>query len=271
MIILEDKRKNLILQEAEARLKSARANLEELKRKYEQTLTLVKKGIVARDTLDSLSNQLKAQSADVDALGAAYERAKWDVDHLRVRAPIKGRIVEIFPDIGQEVLADEVVVRMVNTSTQRVVAGVDAHWARMIQPGLTVNLSTTANGKVEGAKGKIIGVSPDMDPVSGTYMVEAKIVQNEYEWWPGEVVNMQLPVELLKNVTIVPQTAVLSDGGEVFLFIYDDGKALKVPVIVTWLNEKEGAIPTHMIPKGTKIIIEGHAGLADGQPVRIMP
>lgn len=270
LLTLRDERKVLKLKEAEARLKSARANLNELQRKYDQTLTLVEKGIVARDTLQSLSNQVSSEASNVDALEAAYNLMKWDVDHLVIRAPIAGKVVDIIPDVGQEVEEGELVAKIVSTSNERVVAGVEPRWARVIKPGMTVNFSTTLNGRLEKTEGEIIGVSPDMDSTSGTYKVEARLIKNEYNWWPGEIVNMEVPVELLTDVILVPRTAVLSDNREFFIFVYKEGKALKVPVSVTWINENEGSVPSDMIPEGSKIIVEGHVGLAGGQLVRLI-
>lgn len=271
IIVLQDDRKVYRLKESEARLMSAKANLAELRRKFEQNKTLVEKGIVAQDTLDSLSNQLSSEASNVDGLEASYNLMRWDVDHLTIKAPISGKISEIIPDIGQEVPVGEVVTRMVSTSNEHVEAGVEPRWARVIKPGMTVKLNTTLNGTFEETEGRVIGVSPDMDSVSGTYTVEAEIIDNKYNWWPGEIVNMQVPVELLTDVVIVPRTAVLSDNQNLFIFVYVDGKAQKIPVSVVWINENEGSIPSDMIPENGKVIVEGHVGLAGGQVVRLMP
>ena len=271
LIVLKDDRKVFKLKESEARLKAAKANLNELRRKYNQALTLFEKGIVARDNLDSLSNQMSAEASNVDGLEASYNLMKWDVEHLTVTAPITGIVSEILPDVGQEVKIGEAVARMVSTGKEQVVAGVEPRWARVIKPGMTVNLSTTLNGVLEEAEARVIGVSPDMDSASGTYKVEAELVDNKYNWWPGEIVNMQVPVELLSDVVIVPRTAVLSDNRDLFIFVYKDGKALRIPVSVVWINENEGSIPSKMIPEEGKVIIEGHVGLAGGQLVRLIP
>ncbi|MEM7008944.1 MAG: efflux RND transporter periplasmic adaptor subunit, partial [Thermodesulfobacteriota bacterium] len=270
LIILEDPRRVLRLKESEARLKSAKANLNELRRKYDQSLTLVEKGIIARDTLDSLANQVAAESANVDSLEASYGLMKWDVENMSLRAPIAGEIIHVIPDIGQELTAGELVVEMVSTEEKRAVAGVEPRWARVIEPGMKVKLSTTINNRLEHSEGSIIGVSPNIDSESGTYRVEAKIEDNEFNWLPGEIVNMEIPVELLKDVVVVPRTAVLSDSNKLFVFVYQDGKALKVPVSVDWINDREGTISKDLIPADSKIIIEGHVGLAGGQLVKLM-
>ena len=229
LVVLEDPRRVLRLKESEARLKSARANLNDLRRRYDQSKTLFEKGIVARDTVDSLSNQVAAESANVDSLDASYGLMKWDVDNMTVKSPIDGKIVQVIPDVGQEVTAGELVVKMVSTQKKHVVAGVEPKWARIIHAGMMVKLSTTLNNRLEEIDGKILGVSPNIDEASGTYRVEAEILKNEYNWLPGEIVNMEIPVELLTDVVIVPRTAVLSDSNKLFIFVYQDGKAVKVP------------------------------------------
>ena len=270
LIVLEDPRRVLRLKESEARLKSAHANLNELKRKYDQSLTLLEKGIVARDTVDSLANQVASESANVDSLDASYGLMKWDVDNLTITSPISGEIVEVMPDVGQEITSGQLAVKMVSTEEKRVVAGVEPRWARVIQPGMKVRLSTTINNRLEHREGEILGVSPNIDSISGTYRVEAKLIDNKYDWLAGEIVNMEIPVELLTDVVVVPRTAVLSDSNELFIFLYQDGKALKVPVTVQWVNDREGTISADLIPSGSRIIIEGHVGLAGGQIVKLM-
>ncbi len=270
LLILTDERKEFVLLEAESRLLSAKADLKELKRLYNKNISLVEKGIVAKDTLESLTNQIESKRAGVNALEASYQRAKWDVDHLIVSSPIKGKIINVLPDIGQEVMVNEIIIDLVNISNKRVVAGVDANWARILKGGTEVKLSNTVYGNLETTTAKIIGISPNIDIDTGTYSFEAEILDQNIQWLPGEIVNMEVPVEFLDNIIKVPRTAVLSDNEEVFLFAYRDGVALKVPVSVIWLNENEGAIPSGSIPQNSKIIVNGNSGLSNGQAVRVI-
>ncbi|MEE9252698.1 MAG: efflux RND transporter periplasmic adaptor subunit, partial [Thermodesulfobacteriota bacterium] len=270
IIILKDERKGLLLQESEARLTSAKARLEEFRRKLAQSKKLYGRGIVPQDTVDSLSNDVRSLEADVAALAATYNRRKWDVRRLVVPSPISGHVVEIIPDIGQEVLMGETVARIVNTSKLRVVAGVDVKWARQITPGQELDIVVPSGGRGETIKGRVTGVSPNVDVTSGTYVLEVEVTDGDYELWPGEVVTLRVPVERLEGVVRVPRRAVLSDEKELFLFTYLDDKAMRVPVDVTWLDAKVGAVRVEQLPKGAKVIVDGHAGLVDGEVVRVV-
>ncbi len=270
LLVLKDERKQLALIEAKSRLDAARADLKELRRLYNKNINLVEKGIVAKDTLESLTNQISAKKAEVNALDASYKRANWDVEHLVIKSPIKGKIIEVIPDIGQEVLANEAVINLVNSSKKKVVAGVDADWARTLKKDTEVKLLNVINDKLHISRGIIKGISPNIDEASGTYSVEAEIIDESNDWLPGEVINMEVPVELLEDVIKVPRTAILSDSNSVFVFAYTDGMARKVPIEVTWLNDEQGAISSDALPQDSKIIVEGNAGLADKQPVRVI-
>lgn len=270
LLVLKDERKELALLEAKSRLNSARADLKELRRLYNKNISLVEKGIVAKDTLESLNNQIAAKAAQADALDASYKRSNWDVEHLVIKSPIKGKIIDVIPDIGQEVMVNEVVVNLVNSTRKEVVAGVDANWARTLRKDTKVTLTNFINDELQTSTAVIRGISPNIDQASGTYSVEAEIVDEDNNWLPGEIINMEVPIELLRDVVKVPRTAILSDSNNVFVFIYADGIAKKVPIEVTWLNDEQGAISSDSLPRGSKIIIEGNAGLADDQPVRII-
>ena len=268
LLTLMDERKDLALKEAESRLIAAKANLRELNRLFRRNVGLFEKGIVAKDTQESLKNQIEAQRAQVDALEAIYKRAEWDYDHLVVTAPIDGRITEVRPDTGQEVMLDEAVVKMVNSTSKRIVAGVDASLARTLKKVEIIKLKNDIVGRIETAEARIIGISPDIDMESGTYSLEAEITSPEVEWLPGEIVNVEAPVERLESVVVIPRSAVLSDNENKFLFIYQDGKAIKRDVEVTWLDDKRGAVNADTIPVSSKIIIKGNTGLVPGQAVR---
>ncbi len=270
IITLSDDRKVVALQEAEFRLKASKANLNEINRKYKQNQTLFEKGIISRDNLDSNKNQLAVESANVKALEAAYNRVKWDFDNLEIRSPINGTLIEIQPDIGQEVLLGESLATVVNLENKRVIAGVDASIARLIQTGGEVDLTLSTQGITENGKGEVVGISRNSNDDSGVYEIEIRLTDDDLNWWPGEIVTVRLPIKKLVNMVNVPRSAVFSDSAEVFIFVAKNDKSIKVPVEVTWLDDKAGFIPFDLLPADSQIITEGSSGLTNGQDIRII-
>jgi len=267
---LSDARKVVALQEAEFRLKASKANLNEIKRKYELNKTLFEKGIISRDNLDSNKNQLVVENANMKSLEASYNRVKWDYDNLEIRSPIEGTIIEIQPDIGQEVFVGELLATVVNLENKRVIAGVDASIAKLIKTGGEVDISLSTQSLTENGKGEVVGISRNSNDDSGIYEIEIKLTKNDLNWWPGEIVTIKLPINKLENVFSVPRTAVFSDSTEIFIFVAKNEKSIKVPVEVTWLDDKTGFIPFDYLPEDSLIITEGSSGLTNGQDIRII-
>ncbi len=270
LIKLNDVRKVVALQEAKFRLQASKANLNETNRKYNQNKTLFEKGIISRDNLDSNKNQLAIESANMKSLEAAYNRVKWDFDNLEVRSPINGTIIEIQPDVGQEVFVGESLATVVNLENKKVIAGLDASIARLIKTGSEVDLTLSTHGITEMGRGEIVGISRNSIDDSGVYEIEVKLTGDDLNWWPGEIVTVKLPIKKLVNMVNVPRTAVFSDSSEVFIFVAINNKSIKVPVEVTWLDDKTGFVPFALLPADSQIITEGSSGLTTGQDIRII-
>lgn len=271
IVTLEDQKTGYNLKESEGRLNSAIADLKEARRLYEQNKALFEKGIIARDTLESSLNRLKAGESTVNSLEAAYQREKWDYGQLKIKSPIEGTVVEIFPDIGQELQINDRVARIVNSSEKKVVAGVTSSIAKSIIPGTRVRIYPGGNSQVTYYRGDVTGISEDVDENSSLYSLEVKISDEENDLLPGEIITLQLPVEKLENVIRIPATSLYSDNGYYYVFISEDNKAKKIKVEeVRWINDNYAAVSPEYFPADTVIITEGSAALNNGDSLKIV-
>ena len=269
---LDDYRVETRLDEAKYNLESAKGQFAEAERLYRRNTVLFEKGIVSEDETETSRNLLETASAGVKALKASYNRARWNYKNLKISSPIEGQVVEIVPDIGQEIRSGDVIARVVNLSGRKVIAGVDVSVARIVKRGDTLEVSLTRNGVEEAVSGEVSGVSPGADDFSGTYDIEIAISDPSVKWWPGEIVSVKIPAQQLENVVKIPKTAVLSDSKEAFAFVMveKNGEALKVKVSPTWIDDNSAYIYFDSLPPDSRIITEGNVGLLPGQMVRIV-
>ncbi len=270
ILTLYDDRTEASLTEAQFNLKSAKAKLKESKRKYNQNKLLLEKGIVSKDTVDESENLVSIDNANVRSLEASLKKMQFDFDKLNVRSPISGQVVEVLPDVGQEVIEGEVVAKVVNLSSIHIIVGVDASLARSIDTNSPVELTLKLNGDIEKTTGRVVGVSKDFAANSGIYEVEIKIDDKDVNWWPGEIVSVKIPTKKFRDVVRIPRSAVLSDSSEIFIFVVNEGLSLKVPINVTWIDDKYGFTNADNIPLNSQIITEGASGLTSGQQVKIL-
>lgn len=273
-IILElyDYRVETRLDEAKYNLESVRGKLAEADRVYRRNTALFEKGIVSEDETEASRNLFETASASVKALEASYNRAKWNYDNLKIRSPIQGQVVEIVPDIGQEIRNGDVVARVVNLSGRKVIAGVDVLVARGVKRGDVLEVFLSREGIVETVKGEVKGVSPGSDDFSGTYDIEIAISDPSVKWWPGEIVSVKILMRRFDNVVKIPKTAVLFDNKEAFSFVLveKNGEVSKIKVTPTWIDDNSAYISFNPLPPDSRIITEGNFGLLPGQLVRII-
>ena len=273
-IILElyDYRVETRLDEAKYNLESVRGKLAEADRIYRRNTALFEKGIVSEDETEASRNLFETASASVKALEASYNRAKWNYDNLKIRSPIQGQVVEIVPDIGQEIRNGDVVARVVNLSGRKVIAGVDVLVARGVKRGDVLEVFLSREGIVETVKGEVKGVSPGSDDFSGTYDIEIAISDPSVKWWPGEIVSVKILMRRFDNVVKIPRTAVLFDNKEAFSFVLveKNGEVSKIKVTPTWIDDNSAYISFNSLPPDSRIITEGNFGLLPGQLVRII-
>ncbi len=273
-IILElyDYRVETRLDEAKYNLESVRGKLAEADRVYRRNTALFEKGIVSEDETEASRNLFETASASVKALEASYNRAKWNYDNLKIRSPIQGQVVEIVPDIGQEIRNGDVVARVVNLSGRKVIAGVDVLVARGVKRGDVLEVFLSREGIVETVKGEVKGVSPGSDDFSGTYDIEIAISDSSVKWWPGEIVSVKILMRRFDNVVKIPKTAVLFDNKEAFSFVLveKNGEVSKIKVTPTWIDDNSAYISFNSLPPDSRIITEGNFGLLPGQLVRII-
>jgi len=133
-----------------------------------------------------------------------------------------------------------------------------------------VDLTLSTHGITEISRGEIVGISRNSIDDSGVYEIKIKLTGDDLNWWPGEIVTVKLPIKKLVNMVKVPRTAVFSDSSEVFIFVAKNNKSIKVPVEVTWLDDKTGFVPFALLPADSQIITEGSSGLTNGQDIRII-
>ncbi len=274
IVVLEDSGRLYELREAEGLLSSARSDSEEAERKYRQYERLFNRGVVSRDELDSSRAAYLKASSQLEAFEASYKKTKWYYDRLKVRSPLSGTVVEVFPDTGQEIIQGETVAKVAGNRKNSVVARVDSSIAKRTGRGakVLVEYKTPEGEKV--FRGTVKGVSRETDDNSTTYSIEVEIDENALreDLWSGEFVNLKIESGLLSEVVRVPVTALLYDGRKPFVFFAYNGESRKVSLgdDIVWIDSETAAVAASYFPEGSWIITEGNSRLYDGQAVAIL-
>jgi membrane fusion protein (multidrug efflux system) len=202
------------LAEAEAQL--ARAHQDVVR--YEP---LVKKNAISRQEYETAVAVERAAQAAVEAARAAARRAEIDLGYTRVLAPEDGLVgkTEVYAGTlvgrGQSTLLTQ--ISQVGTIHVRFTVPERDYlfYARRNaergggQPGARLPFELVlADGSVHGSKGQLVFVDRNVDPQTGTILLEAAFPNPGGIVRPGQYSRVRAAVDLKKDAILVPQRAV---------------------------------------------------------------
>jgi len=124
-----------------------------------------------------------------------YHMALEKLEQKRLKAPVAGIVVNIYVEPGESCELRQPLVQMVDISRCRLVCNVDEHLGPVLKRGKTVQLRLTAGGNVCEKQGKIIFVSPVVDPASELLVVKTEFENSDGKVRPGVFGTLSLPSE----------------------------------------------------------------------------
>ena len=246
----------LKLNEAEARL--AYQKLEnQLKRKE----ALFNRQLLAKEEYEDLK-------INVEQSKIRWERAQLSLDYAHVRAPVRGVIAKRVVKLGDRIGGNSKLYEMVNLS--RLIAhvhvpGQGMHNLAIGQPAL-VTTDFLPDTKFEG---KILRISPVVDPNSGTFKVTLELNARDQLLRPGMFVNAHIVTATHNQAVLVPKRAVVYDDGMPHVFVVSDSTANKVRFEMGF-DDTEFVEVLAGVKKGDQIVVVGQNGLKDKAKVRII-
>lgn len=189
---LEVQRRKLIW-ESKAELTSAIERVKTLKSLLESTRALFKNtGSVSKEDLEKKELEYKLAVAEKLKLemtegkeGIEYKMAVASLNKRRLISPVNGIITELLLDAGENCEANQPLVHMVDVSRCRIVCNVEESTGRTLKKGQSVKLQIQTGSSTIEKKGKIVFVSPVVDPASSLLKVKAEFENHDGMVRPG--------------------------------------------------------------------------------------
>lgn len=160
--------------------------------KYKRSVSATELG---RLKLEAERAELQIEQAEQEQTSAKHterlkenevEFAAWNIDRMRVRSPLAGVVVEISRHPGEWVEPGETVFRILRMDRLRVEAFLDATKITDSLVGRPVSLRVDLPGRpATEFTGKVVFVSPEIDPVNGQARVWAEVENKDLALRPG--------------------------------------------------------------------------------------
>ncbi|MFW5793441.1 MAG: efflux RND transporter periplasmic adaptor subunit [Bacteroidota bacterium] len=231
------------------------------------------------DRLEALLEEGAVTQQNYDQLKAQYEIAKSNYNNLAVNTEIKstldgvvtGRYYsdgEIF-SMSPGPAGKPAIISVDQLNPVKVLIGVSENNFLNIKEGQDVKIvADIFGGKV--FKGKVYKIHPKIDRATGTFPLEIKIDNPQYELLAGMFVRAKLNLGETTGV-IVPSLAVLKQVGsnERYVFVVEDGIAVRKTVELGKKIDDNLEIISG-VKAGEKLVIKGQHNLTHQDEVHVV-
>ena len=195
-----------------------------------------------------------------------YERALYDFQHTKVRAPFAGIISDMDVKEFNHSSNYKHLCTLIDDSRMEVIFKVLETEVGGLRKGMNVEVSPYA---LAGSCfiGKVVAINPRVDN-SGMVKVKALLDNNRGELIDGMNVRILLK-RAMDNCLIVPRSAVLPRQGKKIVFVHKDGKAHWTYVTTEMENSSEVSISSGL-KEGDEVIYMNNLGLSHESDVVVV-
>jgi RND family efflux transporter MFP subunit len=232
--------------------------------------------------LEQAENRLRSARAELESLdsGSSSRRALAEksarelsqrVEALTIRAPAAGIVYGLPARTGERVDAGQIVANVAERRDLRVRARVDQPDLPRVRPGerMIVQFDGLPGRRFEGT---VEQVSPGLREIGGRDVGEALglIHDARGELPPNASVSVQIIVNQKENALVVPRAALYRDGDRRWVYVLDHGKARRRAVEIGLLGTNEAEI-VQGVSAGEQVLLPGTEPFVDGMRVRAHP
>ncbi|MFO0983362.1 MAG: efflux RND transporter periplasmic adaptor subunit [Planctomycetota bacterium] len=219
---------------------------------------------VERLTVRALLAEARARRADLDV-------ANQHLADTTVRAPASGGRTEYavatrMVSGGEYVREGDPLLRLVDDHPVKYRATVPERFIADVK--VEQSVAVTVEAYRQQFTGRVTRVRPQIDPASRTFEIEVLIDNQDHRLIPGAFARGSVLVGTDRDVTLVPQAAVVAFAGSKKVFTVEDGKAVAVAV------ETGRVVQDHVeVTRGLQgrrdVVVTGATKLADGSAVEV--
>jgi len=212
--------------------------------------------------------QIKAAAAQVDTAKAHYQGSEAQLSYAEIRSPMGGVIADrgVYP--GEMATAGAPLLTVMDNTRVVARANVPQGQAGYLKVGDAATVKQT--GETEEVPGKVIVVSPAVDPNSTTVQVWVETANPGERLKPGVSVHVTMVANTIKDATVAPAAALLAaeGGGSQAVVVGSDGVA-HVRKIETGVRDGDNVQVTSGLKPGEQVVTAGGLGLEEGAKVRV--
>lgn len=265
------------LNEAQAGLELARADLALAQQEQERAHRLVARSAIAVQELDRREAALAAARARVAAAKAAHEQAALELSYTEILAPITGRIGRAQVTVGNLVSAADgggtLLAILVSTDPVYVTFDLDektaAQAGREGENVLPVRFA--AAGRATEAIGTLAFLDNELGNGTGTLRARAQLHNADGVLVPGMLGRVTVTLNHLDDSLLIDDKAVGTDQGQRYVLVAGAGGALEYRPIETGALHGALRVVSQGLTADDQVVVNGLMKVRPGAVIQPVP
>jgi len=215
--------------------------------------------------------EIDEAKALVEKAAAAFELASSKLGYADVKAPVSGRILELYARQGDYITAGKsAIVSIYNPADLQVRVDIRQENVSKMGLGQPARIMTDAR-KNEPYEGEIIRIDPKANLARDTVRAKVRIIEPDEFLYPEMTATVDFLSETKKEgkpKLLMPREAIFSEGGGSYVFVIEGGVARKTAVM---LGEDEGGYAEVVsgVGEGSFVAVSDIGSLKDGQRIGV--
>jgi membrane fusion protein, multidrug efflux system len=265
------------LEQAQAQLAKDQAALADAELDLKRYNTLVAQNSIATQTRDTQVATVGQDRAQVMLDQAQIDTQKLNLTYCHIISPVTGRVGLRQVDPGNYVTptssATGIVVvtqlqpiSVIFTVPEDNLPDVLKRWhAGAVLPVTAYDRS----GSVELDKGTLNTIDNQIDTTTGTVKLRAMFNNDQWELFPNQFVNVQLVVNTLHDVDIVPSAAIQRGAPGTFVYLAKPDHTVAVQKVKLGPGDGQRIAVLEGLQPGESVVVDGADRLKDGAKVTV--
>jgi multidrug efflux system membrane fusion protein len=263
------------LMQAEGQRARDQAAYVHAKAELERHTNLVEKGISSKQQLDAQTAQVDQLAATLKSDEGSVESAKLNLTYCRITAPVSGRVGLRQVDQGNLVNTADINGIVVITPLAPIYVAftiTESSISDVVRRGDYQRLNVEAwdsNSTTKLAVGKLWAVDNQVDRSTGTVKLKALFDNYDSSLFPNQFVNVRLYVDTLKNVTLIPSSAIQNSPQGHFVYVVKEDFTVEMRLVEIMANQGDRTALTSGLESGEMVVTDGIEKLRPGAKVSL--
>jgi membrane fusion protein (multidrug efflux system) len=243
----------------QAAVREAEAELVNLRAQMTRSESLYTRRLLSAADLDELRGRLGVAQARLEA-------AQSRLDKRSIRAPFRGVVGLRNVSPGDYVDSDTALTTLDQRDVMELEFRVPERWFGTVAPGQPL-AATSAAFPDRSFAGTVRQKDTRIDSATRSFRVRAELPNPDAALPDGLFMAVRLTVAERRRAVLVPEEAVIAEGGRSFVYVVSDGVAIRTTITIG--QRQDAAVEVlEGLAAGAEVVVKGQQALRDRSPVR---